>query len=101
MAEVMYFKRGDTFRLSCTTDQDITGFSIASQVRTSAGGLIDTLVVNLLQANPTGSFTLDTTNNTSGWPIGTLYCDIQYTTGSGEIVSTETFEIDVIRDITQ
>lgn len=38
---------------------------------------------------------------TAGWPLGTLTGDIEYTLPSGQVVSTETFEVEVERDETR
>jgi len=93
------FKRGDTLQLACSCDNNITGWSILAQVRDTNQKLISPLTVNISQSSPTGVFTLTPTVATSSWPIGTLYMDIQYTTASGQVVSTETVGIEVVRDI--
>jgi hypothetical protein len=93
-------KRGDTFLLTCTTDVPLTGYAIASQVRDKSFKLISQLTVDITQTTPTGIYTLSLPSGTSSWPVGTLECDVQYTNNAGVIVSTETFEINVIRDVT-
>ncbi len=93
-------KRGDTFLLTGTTDVPLTGYTIASQVRDKSFKLIAQLTVNITQTSPTGIYTLSYPAGSSSWPVGLLECDVQYTDGSGFIVSTETFEIDVLRDVT-
>ncbi len=98
--EVFPFKRGDTLKLNCTTDTPITGFTIDSQIRNAMGNLIDTLVVTISQTTPTGVFLCTPSTGTSTWPVGELFCDIQYTNPFGDKVSTETFIIDLIRDET-
>ncbi len=95
------FKRGDTFTLTCSTDQPISGYTIASQIRDKAYNLVSTLTVSVLQSTPTGIYTLSSPTSTATWPIGDLECDIQYTNGSGVIISTETFIINVVRDVTR
>ena len=93
-------KRGDSFLFTCTTDAPLTGYSVASQIRDKSHKLITDLAVSIIQTTPTGAFTLTTPTGTSSWPVGLLECDIQYTNNAGFVVSSETFEIDLIRDIT-
>lgn len=97
------FKRGDTFLLEGTvtqnsTPQDITGWTIRSQVR-NGPVLIAALTVNYLD-RALGKYQLRF-DNTSNWPVRSLQCDIEYTTSSGQVVSSETFDIEVAADITQ
>lgn len=99
--ETIRFKRGDTFSPTCTTDQPITGYTIASQIRTKTNKLISTLVPAIAQSTPIGVFTLTHSGSTQTWPVETLYWDIQYTNGSGKIVSTDTVELEIEKDITQ
>ncbi len=96
------FKRGDTFLVQGTVSQDsvaqdISGWAVRSQVR-DGSTLVSELVVAITSAAD-GTYTL-TKSDTTAWPVKTLSCDIQYTTASGQIVSTETFQIVVQADIT-
>lgn len=96
------FKRGDSFSLLGTVDGDVTGWTIASQIRTSAGALVATLTAAVTSASADLSvYTLTAPGPTTAWPIEDLRCDIQYTTGAGIIDSTETFVIQMVEDITQ
>jgi hypothetical protein len=81
-------------------DAPLTGYSIASQIRDKSHKLVATLTPAITQTTPTGAFTLTAPAGTSTWPVGLLECDIQYTNNASFVVSTETFEIDLIRDIT-
>lgn len=97
------FKRGDTFQLELSVSNNgeavnLTGWTIASQVR-SKSKLISTLAVEYTD-RVLGIYRLRD-NNTSDWPLGMLVCDIKYTTDDGQIVHSETFEIEVQRGITQ
>lgn len=100
------FKRGATFELDCVvTDdagspEDVTSWTIASQVRDKAGVLVDDLeVVNVNRS--VGQYKLHLADTTA-WPINQiLYCDIKYTTDTGQIVPTETFEIQSLVSITE
>ncbi len=38
---------------------------------------------------------------TSAWPVNKLQADVEYTTASGQVVSTETFEVDCQMDVTR
>lgn len=97
------FKRGDTFLLEGTvtqnsTPQNITGWSIRSQVR-NGEALISDLVVEYVDRT-IGKYRLRK-DDTTAWPAKVLTCDIEYTTDSGQVVSTETFEIEVKADVTR
>ena len=103
---MIHLKRGDTFSLAAVVQgdgvaADITGWTIASQIRTASGTLIDTLTVAVTSA-VAGTYTLDESaaGVTEAWPVGKLEMDIQYTVG-GVIVSTETAQIRVERDVTR
>lgn len=77
---------------------DITGWTITSQVR-RAGKMVDTLDVTILDAS-LGIFALSKDHtSTSQWPIHTLDCDIEFMKPTGK-VSSETFHIKVMRDVT-
>lgn len=97
-------KRGDTFAPACavktgSTAQDITGWTIASQVRTQADQVVTALTVGA-RNDGAGTFALTAADGTTSWPVGPLLWDIQYT-NAGVIVSTETITINCIRDITR
>lgn len=94
------FKRGDTFSLQATANgEDITTWTIQSQIRDNSGTLISELDITKTDA-ANGEYTLTHDGATSSWPLKMLYCDIQYTVG-GVISSTETFRIEVVEDITR
>lgn len=78
---------------------DITGWTMISQVR-RADKLVDTLDITLIDA-ATGKFALSKDKiDTALWPVYTLQCDVQFTRPEGT-VSSETFHIDVQRDVTR
>lgn len=99
------FKRGDTYKLSVTlTDAngqaiDITDYAIESQIRKPTGELISELTATITDAT-NGVFTLEDTS-TQDWAIGCQFQDIQYTDTGGNVMSTQTFKVDVKEDITQ
>ena len=104
------FKRGDTFAATCTYKQagvavPITTQEIKSQLRTESGKLVcDFLVtVNPNQTTYPGQFTLTLANPalTETFPApADLFCDIQVKQ-NGSIISTSTFIIPTVMDITR
>ena len=99
-------KRGDTFELSCTLENqgvavDITNFTITSQVRQPDDTLLQALTVTKTDA-ANGEFNLSATSaQTESWGVQTYLCDIEFIEGGGEVNSTRTFEISVLKDITR
>jgi hypothetical protein len=101
-------KRGDTFSLTATILGDgapivggIASWGIKSQVRTSGGALIDELITTI--TSPTAcTYTLkeSAAGVTATWPVGLLEMDIQYTV-NGEVISTETIQIKLKKDVTR
>jgi len=95
-------KRGDSFVFTnnyLTDDTgsqiDLTGWLIRSHVRDSSNELIDTLDIVVSQ------FEYSITKiDTSLWPIGNLFWDIEYTTPDGIVFSSDTIVIKVIQDVT-
>ncbi len=99
-------KRGDTFELSCTLENegnpvDITNFTITAQVRQADDTLLQALTVTKTDA-ANGAFTLGATSTeTEGWEVLQYQCDIEFIEVGGEVNSSETFTINVIKDITR
>lgn len=99
-------KRGDTFQLSCTVENegvpvDITNITIAAQVRRPDDELLQDLTVTKTDAT-NGAFTLGATAaETETWEVVRYQCDIELTEANGEVNSTETFTINVLKDITR
>lgn len=99
-------KRGDTFAIACTIENagvavDITGWTIASQARGTDDTILQTFTVTITDA-ATGSFSISATSTqTELWTIGNYSVDIEFIDDSGEVNSTETFTLSVIRDITR
>jgi len=100
----MTIKPGDTFLLECSvtednaTPLDLTGWTIASQVRTKRGVLLADLTVDI-HTPATGEYSLRT-DATSDWPTGVAEMDIAYTDSGGRIMSTETLTLSVEHDVT-
>lgn len=107
MLQTAPFKRGDTFSLKCIwkvsgIPTDISSLTISSQIRTANGALIATLqVVPDDQISNPGAYALVAANpDTSNWPVGNAYCDIQID-DQGIDRSSDTFVIPVVEDITR
>lgn len=105
-------KQGDTFVVTCTwTDSTgaaipLTGYTVTSQVKVlKYNTFADNLTVAVVnEANGIFTLTASATATTS-WPVtagqyGRMFCDVQFSKG-GIVTSTETFEIIVLREITQ
>ena len=97
-------KRGDTFVKSNVVSDangtvNITGWTIASSLRDADDAKISDCAVVVTNAT-VGAYTL-TVANTTAWPIGALFWDIQYTDSNGVTFSTETIQVNVLLDITR
>lgn len=109
MAEVTYeFVRGDDFVIPMTltdpdnngTPVDITGWTIASQVRYVRKLIadLDVTITNGVQ----GEFSISLPKEqTALWPVRKLKCDIQFDRPVEGRVSSQTFIIDCTEDQTQ
>lgn len=96
-------KRGDTFLVLGDVaingvPEPITGWGIRSQVRDRKDVLLADVQVTVTDVG-LGKYTLRH-DDTTAWPVGMNYCDVEYTTDAGQVISTETFEILVKKDIT-
>ena len=105
MATSIQHKRGDTFLFSAVLREsktgpvtDLTNWEIASMIRDADDVLIDEVTVTVTNA-ANGAYTLRV-DETTAWPVGAAYWDIQYTDDSGIIRSTETIPVQIIEDIT-
>ena len=101
------FKRGDTFMFRCLHKVDgvpvsVSEFEISAQIRTRLGVLVATLVPVIAdQVAERGRFYLKPEPpDTSGWPVGRHFGDIQITQG-GVTRSTATFTLPVVEDMTR
>lgn len=101
-------KRGDTFKLDAEVQGDgaaipggIGAWTIASQLRTAGGTLVDTFTTAITDA-VAGTYTI--TESASGvtedWPVGRHEMDIEYIVG-GQVISTETVTVSVEKDVTR
>jgi hypothetical protein len=107
VADLPDLKRGDTFQLGCLKldsagePEDLTSIDIAAQVRNGSDDLIAELVVSKAdQTTNPGEFALtDDAENTADLELGRYYTDVQMTAGT-EVVSSETLNFKVVKDIT-
>ncbi|GAB0119492.1 hypothetical protein [Acidisoma sp. 7E03] len=107
MSPSFIFKRGTTFVLMLQAQDDasgdphdLTGSTIASQLRNSLGELVAELT-----AAPDTQFQtwvrLSFAGDTSAWPLGMLSCDVRVTNPDGTNWATETITIQVVERVTQ
>ena len=105
-------KRGDSLELECKLVKDdvaidITSFTITSQLRDSTDALIadnnfDGSLTITKTSPATGVFTITATaTETSEWPLRKAICDVQFVEADGDTTSSETFNIDIVRDVTR
>lgn len=99
-------KRGDSLDLQCAcavdgTPVDLTGWGVACWLRGPAGEVVHEFVPVITDA-PAGLFSLRATPaQTAAWPVGALTGDIQYTDASGRVMSTRTFTLPCLEDVTR
>lgn len=100
-------KRGDTFSLAGTVLGVSSGATVArAQLRgnTPPYLLVQTLNVTLGpyvdDVTPRALLVEQSTSSTA-WPIGTLLCDVEFDEPGGIVVSSPTFAINVVLDVTQ
>lgn len=99
-------KRGDTFTLNCSVENqgvavDITLWTITSQARADDDTVLQTFTVTKTDA-ANGLFSVSATAaQTELWGLGNYAADIEFVEGGGEVNSTETFTLSVLRDITR
>lgn len=97
------FKRGDTFRLSCTYTVDGIASAlpagIAAHVRDARDVLIAQLDVTRVNESG-GRYDLSAPESTDAWPLTLLYLDTEFTDAAGNAFRTPTFTLPVIKAIT-
>ena len=99
------FKRGGDFELNCTLQHSgmvvpITGWTVDCWLRAKDGRLVQRLAFDLVNADA-GRYRLTAAPaQTVTWPVGELEGDIRYIDGSGRVMHTATFTVDVLPPIT-
>jgi hypothetical protein len=103
MANITH-KRGDTLEWVVTLTQnsvavDITDWTIRSQIRQDTTLVYEFLVTKTDPGN--GVFSLSATPaETASWPLGSLLIDIEFIDPTGFVISSQTFTMQIVRDIT-
>jgi hypothetical protein len=101
-------KRGDTFDRSGTINVlqnglpllDLTGWTGMSQMRNARDALV--VQFNFQWLNAAQSLVrLSAPDGTDSWPIGECKIDIQLTSPSGTVVSTDTMALEIVMDVTR
>lgn len=78
---------------------NITAWSIRAHIRDSSDTLLQALTVTVTNAAG-GVFSLTATDTqTATWAVGTYQIDIEFTNGAGLVFSTNTFDLNVVQDI--
>lgn len=101
------FKRGDTFEFSGVIDvkhqgqlvPDLTGWTGKCQLRKQSGELIADLVFTWIAAQRICN--IKHNGSTADWAICVAQMDIEMTSPDGHIVSTQTTEINIAKDVTR
>ena len=95
-------KRGATFRTRFRiTADDLTDTTVTAQVRRWSGEHVADLTVDKI-ADAIGWVEISANaDGVAAWPIDLLVCDIRAELPSGEVYATETFQINVIKEVTQ
>jgi hypothetical protein len=103
MANITH-KRGDTLEWVVTLTQnsvavDITDWTIRSQIRQDTTLVYEFLVTKTNAGS--GVFSLSATAaQTATWPLGSLLIDIEFIDPTGFVISSQTFTMQLVRDIT-
>lgn len=96
------FKQGDSFVLEGAVTEanlakDMTGWSVVSELR-SRGALVCTLTFAWVNQTA-GTYRLSALPAaTRNWPVAVLDIDVQYTSPSGQVTSTVTFQVSCAAD---
>lgn len=108
MAATIEHKRGDTFdRVLLIPEATFANgyfllWDLAAQIRTARGKLV--AVLSATWANPAADtrFLRLFYEPTTDWPLGSLEIDVEFARQSdGFIQSTETINVQILRDVTQ
>lgn len=103
MANITH-KRGDTLEWVVTLTQngtavDISDWTIKSQIRQETTLIAEFTVIKIDSA--AGQFSLSATAaQTASWSLGSHSVDIEFTDGTGYVVSSQTFTLQLVKDIT-
>nr|WP_294915334.1 hypothetical protein [uncultured Neokomagataea sp.] len=96
-------KAGQTFQIACTITADdgalidLSDYAINAQIRDALGNLVSQLFTRK-PANTMGIVNI--WSETQSWPLGRLFCDLQFIRPDGVIQFSETFSIVVSASVT-
>jgi hypothetical protein len=99
-------KRGDTFEVIVNftlngQPQDLNGWQLRSQIRAANKALLKELDIVVID-EAAGVFSLNCpASETVNWTPAPYQCDIEFIDPSGFVVSSDTFAVNVIRDVTR
>lgn len=108
MQQIINFKIGDTFSISGQLLSDAVGsppinmtdYTLRSQIRNN-GQVVQSLAASVTDA-VNGAYSLTATPaQTVLWPVGTSEMDIEFTSNTGAVTSTETIYINCKNDVTK
>jgi hypothetical protein len=99
-------KRGDTFEVVVNFTlngqaQNLFGWQVRAQIRAANKALLKELDVVIVD-EPNGVFTLNCpANETENWTPAPYQCDIEFIDPFDFVISSDTFAVNVIRDVTR
>lgn len=107
MTTPIRLKRGDSFSNEVQLVDDdgstpipITGWTVASQMRTRGGVLVHAFAVDMTDADEGIVILTATPAETATWPLGIILLDVEFIEPGGFKRSTENVAYEVIRDNT-
>ena len=99
-------KRGDSFEVLVEVALngqivDLTGWTIRSQIRDGNKNLLKELDIQAVDLSQ-GQFIMSATSTeTEAWTPASYSCDIEFIDPAGFVISSDTFPVTVVRDITR
>ncbi|NHO53304.1 hypothetical protein GOB87_04920 [Acetobacter estunensis] len=105
MSQTLLFRAGLPFAVVVCVDgsdgnpADLSGCSFASQIRDALGTLVATLTAEIVP-DQVGVVQLRAADTTQ-WPLGQLWCDLDVTWPNGVVMPTEVFSITMRRGVTR
>lgn len=99
-------KRGDSFEVLVEVALngqivDLTGWTIRSQIRDGAKNLLKELTIQAVDLSEGKFIMTATSTETEAWSPASYNCDIEFIDPAGFVISSDTFPITVVRDITR
>lgn len=77
---------------------DLTGWLILAQARDQNGKLIAEFACAWIDP---AQQTYNMRAQTSAWPVASLWIDVQFTAPSGDVISSPTVQVSIVKDVTQ